>query len=143
MVIPLLFCLYLGYAFAARFPRWLQQLMLKLLPYFSYILLIAISLEFAQTLNQIPQPERILTSAMLISFSTSLGAFACCYGLFKWAGFQPSQGRGKDIELVQYRRVNLHKERNRIDHKDQPDYALSEIVIEERLHNVFYNLPHY
>ncbi|MEQ1410410.1 lysine exporter LysO family protein [Acinetobacter indicus] len=93
LIFQLLFCLYLGYAFAARFPRWLQQLMLKLLPYFSYILLIAISLEFAQTLNQIPQPERILTSAMLISFSTSLGAFSCCYGLFKWAGFQPSQGR--------------------------------------------------
>lgn len=54
----------------------------KLLPYFSYVLLIAISFEFSQLVDELQHPLQILSTSISIAFLTSLGAFAICYLLF-------------------------------------------------------------
>lgn len=93
LIVQLLFCLFIGYAFAHKFPQWLIQGAFKVLPYFSYLLLIAIASEFAQILQTIAQPQLILSNALIIAGLTSLGSFGCCYIFFKYAGYQTSQGK--------------------------------------------------
>lgn len=44
-------------------------------------------------------PTEILSISISIAFLTSVGAFGCCYLLFKWANFQPSSGR-VSVDLV-------------------------------------------
>lgn len=93
LIFQLLFCLALGFAVAKRLPSPIIKLCFKLLPYFSYVLLIAIAFEFSQLVDELQHPLQILSTSISIAFLTSLGAFFCCYLLFKWAGFQPSSGR--------------------------------------------------
>lgn len=93
LIFQLLFCLFLGFILARRLPAKLEQVGFKILPYFTYILLIAIAIEFSQTLHSISSPAQILTTAVSIAFATSFGAFICCYVLFKAIGYQPMQGK--------------------------------------------------
>ncbi|MDM1247498.1 lysine exporter LysO family protein [Acinetobacter sichuanensis] len=100
LIFQLLFCLFLGFILARRLPQWLEKIAFKVLPYFTYILLVAIAIEFAQTLHTIAQPAQILSDAITISLATSAGAFICCYILFKLIGFQPTQGRVSSELLI-------------------------------------------
>ncbi|MEK5782518.1 hypothetical protein VXE43_21530, partial [Acinetobacter baumannii] len=84
-VSQLLVCLALGFVFAKRLPAPFTKICFKVLPYFSYILLIAIAFEFSELLAELPQPAQILNTSITIAFLTSIGAFGCCYLLFKWA----------------------------------------------------------
>ncbi|AXY56561.1 lysine exporter LysO family protein [Acinetobacter chinensis] len=93
LIFQLLFCLFLGFILARRLPQWLEKLAFKILPYFTYILLIAIAVEFSQTLHNISSPGQILSSAVTIALTTSLGAILCCYVLFKSIGYKPMQGK--------------------------------------------------
>ncbi|MFW1858446.1 lysine exporter LysO family protein [Acinetobacter defluvii] len=93
LIFQLLFCLFVGFILARRLPQWLEKIAFKVLPYFTYILLVAIAIEFAQTLDRIAHPAQILSDAISIALATSVGAFLCCYILFKSIGFQPTQGK--------------------------------------------------
>ena len=93
LIFQLLFCLILGFVLARRIPRNIEQIAFKILPYFTYILLIAIAIEFSQTIHNIASPSQILTSSITIALATSLGAFFFCYLVFKAIGYQPSQGK--------------------------------------------------
>ena len=92
LIFQLLFCLVIGFVFAKKLPSPIIQISFKILPYFSYLLLVAISFEFAQLFDELPHPYQILTTSISIAALTSFGAFGCCYLLFKWAGYQPSSG---------------------------------------------------
>ena len=100
LIIQLLICLFLGFVLARKLPKWLESLAFKVLPYFTYILLIAIAIEFSQTLHSISSPLQILSHALILSIATSLGAFLCCYILFKSIGYQPTQGKVSAALLV-------------------------------------------
>lgn len=93
LVFQLLFCLFLGFILAKRIPKWLEKIAFKILPYFTYILLIAIAVEFSQTIHNIASPSQILIDSISIALATSLGAFFCCYILFKAIGYNPTQGK--------------------------------------------------
>ena len=93
LIFQLLFCLFLGFILARRLPVNFEKLCFKILPYFTYLLLIAIAIEFSQTLHSLSSPAQIITTATLIAFATSVGSFACCYILFKAIGYQPMQGK--------------------------------------------------
>ena len=93
LIFQLLFCLFLGFILAKRLPVIVEKIAFQLLPYFSYILLVAIAFEFAQTFSTLQQPVQILSTAMQIAFATSIGAFLCCYLLFKGIGIQTTHGK--------------------------------------------------
>lgn len=100
LIFQLIFCLFLGFAVATKIPEWLKTCAFKVLPYFSYILLMSIAIEFSQTLHELKQPQLILHHALSLACLTSLGAFGCCYALFKFMGYQPSSGRVSTDLLV-------------------------------------------
>lgn len=100
LIFQLLFCLAFGFFFAKKLPTPVIHLSFKLLPYFSYILLIAIAFEFADLWDQLKQPFEILSTSVSIALFTSVGAFLCCYLFFKWAGYQPSSGRVSSALVV-------------------------------------------
>ncbi|CAB1213218.1 lysine exporter LysO family protein [Acinetobacter bouvetii] len=106
LIFQLLICLVLGFVLARRLPQWLERIAFKILPYFTYILLIAIAIEFTQTLHTIAQPWQILNHAALLAFLTSIGAFICCYVLFKLLGYQPSHGK-VSMSLVSKSLINI------------------------------------
>jgi uncharacterized membrane protein YbjE (DUF340 family) len=106
LIAQLLICLFMGFIFARRLPRWLEQCCFKILPYFSYVLLVAIAFEFSQLLDQIKHPTEILTTSISIAALTSFGAFLCCYLLFKWAGYLPSSGKVSS-DLVMKSLINI------------------------------------
>lgn len=93
LIFQLLFCLSFGFAFAKKFPQFLLKLCFKILPYFSYLLLIAIAFEFSSIIQEIPQPLEILSTSISIAFVTSVGAFGCCYLLFRSVGYLPTHGK--------------------------------------------------
>jgi len=106
LIFQLLICLALGFVLARRLPKWLERLAFQILPYFTYILLIAIAVEFSTTLHSIAQPLQILNHAALLAVMTSLGAFVCCYILFKLLGYQPSHGK-VSMSLVTKSLINI------------------------------------
>jgi uncharacterized membrane protein YbjE (DUF340 family) len=106
LILQLLFCLALGFIFARRIPSGLQMLCFKVLPYFGYILLIAIAMEFFQALNHITHLSHILTPALTLSATTSIGAFLCCYLIFKALGYQSSSGK-VDLSLLMTSLINI------------------------------------
>ena len=106
LIFQLLFCLFLGFVLARKLPQKLEQLCFKVLPYFTYILLIAIAIEFSQTLHNIANPAQILSSAIGLALATSLGAFICCYALFKMIRYQPLQGK-VSIDLLTKSLLNI------------------------------------
>lgn len=93
LIFQLLFCLFIGFILARKLPERLEKLCFKILPYFTYLLLIAIAIEFSQTLHNLSSPAQILSTAVLIALGTSIGAFICCYILFKAFGYKPMQGK--------------------------------------------------
>ena len=92
LITQLLICLFLGFVLSGKLPHGLEKFAFKILPYFTYVLLLAIAIEFSQTLQQIDHPWQILSNALILALATSVGAFVCCYGLFKSLGYQPTQG---------------------------------------------------
>jgi uncharacterized membrane protein YbjE (DUF340 family) len=106
LIFQLLLCLVLGFVLARRLPHWLEHLAFKILPYFTYILLIAIAIEFRQTLHTIVQPWQILNQAAVLAILTSLGTFLCCYVLFRLLGYQPSHGK-VSMSLVSKSLINI------------------------------------
>lgn len=106
LIFQLLACLAVGFLMARKLPTWLEKLAFKILPYFTYILLFAIAIEFSQTLHTISAPWQILSSAVLIALATSFGAFICCYVLFKVLGYQPSHGK-VSMQLVTSSLINI------------------------------------
>lgn len=106
LIFQLLFCLALGFSLAKKLPPSFLKIAFAVLPYFSYVLLIAIAFEFTEILDELQHPYQILSTSLSIAALTSLGAFACCYLLFKWAGYQPSSGR-VSAELVIRSLINI------------------------------------
>ncbi len=106
LIFQLLFCLALGFAMAKRIPLLIIKICFKLLPYFSYVLLIAIAFEFSQLVDELQYPLQILSTSISIAFLTSLGAFTFCYLLFKWSGYLPSSGQ-VSLDLVLKSLLNM------------------------------------
>jgi uncharacterized membrane protein YbjE (DUF340 family) len=106
LIFQLLLCLALGFALAKQIPLSILKICFKLLPYFSYVLLIAIAFEFAQLVDELQHPLQILSTSISIAFLTSLGAFAFCYLLFKCSGFHPSSGQ-VSLDLVLKSLLNM------------------------------------
>ena len=106
LIFQLLFCLALGFAMAKRIPLLIIKICFKLLPYFSYVLLIAIAFEFSQLVDELQYPLQILSTSISIAFLTSLGAFIFCYLLFKWSGYLPSSGQ-VSLDLVLKSLLNM------------------------------------
>lgn len=106
LISQLLICLALGFILARRLPEWLERLFFQILPYFTYILLIAIAIEFSTTMHHMAQPWQIMQDAMLLATMTSMGAFLCCYILFKLLGYRPSHGK-VSIGLVRKSFINI------------------------------------
>lgn len=106
LIFQLLFCLFIGFALAKKLPDWLEKLAFKILPYFTYVLLIAIAIEFAETLHNISNPSLILSNAIVLALLTSLGAFGCCYVFFKAMGYQPTDGR-VSLDLLVKSLINI------------------------------------
>ena len=93
LIFQLIFCLAFGFFAAKLIPKSIQSVCFKILPYFSYILLIGIAMEFQQTLQTIQNPSSILSTSLLVALSTTLGAFFVCYIIFKKLGFTISSGK--------------------------------------------------
>lgn len=93
LITQLLLCLCVGFIFAHKIPKKLVRFAFQVLPYFTYILLIAIAFEFSDILHQIERPIQILSTSFILSLVTSVGAFLCCYILFKSIGHQPAHGK--------------------------------------------------
>lgn len=93
LIFQLLFFLFLGLVLAGRIPKAIESLCFKVLPYFTYLLLVAIAIEFSQTLDTINDPSQILFQAILISLMTSVFAFLCGYIIFKAMGVKPMNGK--------------------------------------------------
>ncbi|QPF36841.1 lysine exporter LysO family protein [Acinetobacter sp. TTH0-4] len=93
LITQLLLCLFIGFIFAHKIPKKLVRFAFQVLPYFTYILLIAIAFEFSDILHQIERPIQILSTSFILSLVTSVGAFLCCYILFKSIGHQPAHGK--------------------------------------------------
>ena len=93
LIFQLLFCLFLGFVLAKKIPLGIKKIAFAILPYFSYLLLIAIAMEFSHTLHEINQPGLILHRALMLALLTSVGSFFCCYVLFKCLGYQATQGQ--------------------------------------------------
>lgn len=93
LIFQLLLPLYLGYLALGRLPIWFKRFVFQILPYFAYILLVAIAIEFTQVLDQISSPALLLSNAIILACATSVGAFLCCYLLYTAIGYQPTQGK--------------------------------------------------
>lgn len=106
LIFQLLICLFLGFIAIGRLPKRLEIFAFKILPYFTYILLIAIAIEFAQTLESISSPALVLTNAITLAFTTSVGAFFCCYLFFKAIGYKPMQSK-VSFELLTKSLINI------------------------------------
>ena len=83
----------LGYFIAPYLPQPIKKLIFKILPYFSYLLLISVAFELTQALRHIQNPATILPPALLISFTTSIGSFFICLIMFKLVDRQSVQGK--------------------------------------------------
>ena len=83
----------LGYFFAPKLSQQIKQFVFKILPYFSYLLLISVAFELTQALNHISDPAAILPPALLIAFTTSVGSFFICLITYKLIDRQSIQGK--------------------------------------------------
>lgn len=93
LIVQLIACLVLGLVLAKRIPSFIEKLAFKILPYFTYVLLVAIAMEFTQTLQHINGLGQILKPGVSLALMTSAGAFLCSYGLFRFLGFKPLKGK--------------------------------------------------
>ncbi|ENW91939.1 lysine exporter LysO family protein [Acinetobacter dispersus] len=93
LILQIFACLSLGYFLAPHLSQPLKQFVFKILPYFSYILLISVAFELTQALNHIENPTAILPPALLIAFTTSVGSFFICLMVYKLIDRQSVQGK--------------------------------------------------
>ncbi|QHH96807.1 lysine exporter LysO family protein [Acinetobacter dispersus] len=93
LILQIFACLSLGYFLAPHLSQLLKQFVFKILPYFSYILLISVAFELTQALNHIENPTAILPPALLIAFTTSVGSFFICLITYKLIDRQSVQGK--------------------------------------------------
>lgn len=93
LIFQIFVCIGLGYFVAPHLSPSLKKLVFKILPYFSYILLVSVAFELTQALNHIPNPATILPPALLIAFTTSIGSFFICLMTYKLIDRQSVQGK--------------------------------------------------
>lgn len=93
LIIQIFIAISLGYFIAPRLNHTLRQLIFKILPYFSYLLLISVAFEFTQALSHLEHPKRILPTALLIAISTSIGSFFVCLVTYTILDKNSLQGR--------------------------------------------------
>ena len=75
LIFQIFLAISLGYFVAPQLSQQIKQFVFKILPYFSYLLLISVAFELTQALNHISNPIAILPPALLIAFTTSIGSF--------------------------------------------------------------------
>ena len=78
LIFEIFLAISLGYFVAPQLSQQIKQFVFKILPYFSYLLLISVAFELTQALNHISNPIAILPPALLIAFTTSIGSFFIC-----------------------------------------------------------------
>ena len=92
LIFQIFVCISLGYFIAPHLSQSLKKFVFRILPYFSYILLVSVAFELTQALNHIPNPAAILPPAVLIAFTTSIGSFFICLMTYKLIDRQSVQG---------------------------------------------------
>ena len=93
LIFQIFVCIGLGYFVAPHLSPSLKKFVFKILPYFSYILLVSVAFELTQALNHIQNPATILPPALLIAFTTSIGSFFICLMTYKLIDRQSVQGK--------------------------------------------------
>ena len=93
LIFQIFIAISLGYFIAPHISPSLKKFVFKILPYFSYVLLIAVAFELTQALNHIQHPTTILPPALLIAFTTSIGSFSICLLTFKLVDRESTQGK--------------------------------------------------
>ncbi|MGE8643770.1 lysine exporter LysO family protein [Acinetobacter vivianii] len=93
LIFQIFVCISLGYFIAPHLSQSLKKFVFRILPYFSYILLVSVAFELTQALNHIPNPAAILPPAVLIAFTTSIGSFFICLMTYKLIDRQSMQGK--------------------------------------------------
>lgn len=93
LIFQIFVCISLGYFVGPHLSQTIKQLVFKILPYFSYILLISVAFELTQALNHVQNPAAILPPALLIAFTTSIGSFFICLITYKLIDRQSVQGK--------------------------------------------------
>ncbi|ENX22734.1 hypothetical protein F892_01976 [Acinetobacter vivianii] len=93
LIFQIFVCISLGYFIAPHLSQSLKKFVFRILPYFSYILLVSVAFELTQALNHIPNPAAILPPAVLIAFTTSIGSFFICLMTYKLIDRQSVQGK--------------------------------------------------
>ena len=93
LIFQIFVCISLGYFIAPHLSQSLKKFVFKILPYFSYILLVSVAFELTQALNHIQNPAAILPPALLIAFTTSIGSFFICLMTYKLIDRQSVQGK--------------------------------------------------
>ncbi|WP_023269601.1 LysO family transporter [Acinetobacter gyllenbergii] len=93
LIFQIFVCISLGYFVGPHLSQSIKQFVFKILPYFSYILLISVAFELTQALNHFQNPAAILPPALLIAFTTSIGSFFICLITYKLIDRQSVQGK--------------------------------------------------
>jgi len=93
LIFQIFVCISLGYFISPHLSQSLKKFVFRILPYFSYILLVSVAFELTQALNHIPNPAAILPPAVLIAFTTSIGSFFICLMTYKLIDRQSVQGK--------------------------------------------------
>ena len=93
LIFQIFIAISLGYFLAPKLSQQIKQFVFKILPYFSYLLLISVAFELTQALNHISDPPAILPPALLIAFTTSVGSFFICLITYKLIDRQSIQGK--------------------------------------------------
>lgn len=93
LIFQIFIAISLGYFLAPKLSQQIKQFVFKILPYFSYLLLISVAFELTQALNHISDPAAILPPALLIAFTTSVGSFFICLITCKLIDRQSIQGK--------------------------------------------------
>ncbi|MCH7332991.1 lysine exporter LysO family protein [Acinetobacter modestus] len=93
LIFQIFIAISLGYFLAPKLSQRIKQFVFKILPYFSYLLLISVAFELTQALNHISDPAAILPPALLIAFTTSVGSFFICLITYKLIDRQSIQGK--------------------------------------------------
>ncbi|MDF2416606.1 LysO family transporter [Acinetobacter beijerinckii] len=93
LIFQIFIAISLGYFLAPNLSKGIKQFIFKILPFFSYILLVSVAFELTQALNHIKNPIAILPPAFLIAFTTSIGSFFICLITYKLIDRQSVQGK--------------------------------------------------
>ena len=93
LIFQIFIAISLGYFLAPKLSQRIKQFVFKILPYFSYLLLMSVAFELTQALNHISDPAAILPPALLIAFTTSVGSFFICLITYKLIDRQSIQGK--------------------------------------------------